>query len=83
MDELLGRWQRGWPLSRGWTNYTSTEHVIVVQVGEPDRRLELFTTDEHAEAAARLALAAPHPPGTTRPTVITTDLRHHGDSATT
>lgn len=71
MEELLARWQHGWSLSRGWTNYTATDQVIAVEVGEPDRQLELFTTDAHAGAA--VALAAPHPPGTTRLTVITTD----------
>ncbi|WP_405057585.1 GNAT family N-acetyltransferase [Kribbella sp. NBC_01505] len=70
MDELLTRWQRGWSLSRGWTNYTETDHVIAVHAGEPDRQVEFFTTDQYVDRAVRTALAAPHPPGTVRLAVI-------------
>ncbi|MFI5731187.1 GNAT family N-acetyltransferase [Kribbella sp. NPDC051587] len=73
MHELLTRWQRGWSRSRGWTNYAETDHVIAVQIGEPDRQVEYFTTDQYAERAARLALASPHPPGSARLAVITAD----------
>ncbi|MFF1823203.1 GNAT family N-acetyltransferase [Kribbella sp. NPDC058245] len=73
MHELLARWQRGWSRSRGWTNYTETDHVIAVQIGEPDRQVEYFTTDQYAEGAARMTLAAPHPPGSARLAVITPD----------
>ncbi|MFK4086126.1 GNAT family N-acetyltransferase [Kribbella sp. NPDC020789] len=66
MHELLTRWQRGWSRSRGWTNYSETDHVIAVQIGEPDRQVEYFTTDQYAERAARL-------------TVITDDPMHVAD----
>lgn len=37
-DDVLRRWQRGWSAARDWTDYSDVDGVIVVRVGEPDRR---------------------------------------------
>lgn len=62
--EVLTRWQRGWSLARGWIDYSSTDGVTTVNIGEPDRRVEYVTTSEHAATAVKLAQTDGHPPGT-------------------
>jgi GNAT superfamily N-acetyltransferase len=60
----LTRWQRGWSASRGWTDFQCIDDVTVVRVGEPRRRVEYVATEQHAAAAAHLALTDSDPPGT-------------------
>jgi GNAT superfamily N-acetyltransferase len=72
-DEALTHWQRGWSASRGWTDYQHVDDVIVVRIGEPQRRVEYIATEPNATAAAHLALTDCNPPGTSWLTIATDD----------
>ncbi|WP_327633596.1 GNAT family N-acetyltransferase [Kribbella sp. NBC_00482] len=80
-DEALNRWQRGWSASRGWTDVQCIDDVTVVRIGEPERRVEYVATEQHATAAAHLALTDCNPPGTSWLTItgavdrVAADLR--------
>ncbi|MER7245261.1 hypothetical protein [Kribbella sp. NPDC000426] len=72
-EEALTRWQRGWSASRGWTDYHEVDDVTVVRVGEPERQVQYVATEQHANAAAHLALTDSHPPGSSWLTIATDD----------
>ncbi|MEV0800470.1 GNAT family N-acetyltransferase [Kribbella sp. NPDC050281] len=62
-DDVLRRWQRGWSVARQWTDYAEVDGVIVVRVGEPDRRVEYLATEQHATTAAQMAQSDANPAG--------------------
>jgi GNAT superfamily N-acetyltransferase len=72
-DEALNRWQRGWSASRGWNDWQCVDDVTVVRVGEPQRRVEYVATQQHAAAAAHLALTDCNPAGTSWLLIATDD----------
>ncbi|MFI6825465.1 GNAT family N-acetyltransferase [Kribbella sp. NPDC050241] len=71
-DDVLRRWQRGWSVAREWTDYTEVDGVIVVRVGEPDRRVEYLATEQHATTAARMAHTDANPAGSSWLKIATT-----------
>lgn len=71
MHDELTRWQRGWSACRGWTDFHCIDDVTVVRIGAPQRRVEYVATEQHATAAAHLALTDCNPPGTSWLTIAT------------
>ncbi|WP_165553715.1 GNAT family N-acetyltransferase [Kribbella capetownensis] len=71
-DDVLRRWQRGWSQAREWTDYAEVDGVIVVRIGEPDRRVEYLTTEQHATTAARMAHTDANPAGSSWLKITTT-----------
>ncbi|TCC65804.1 hypothetical protein E0H73_02405 [Kribbella pittospori] len=71
-DDVLRRWQRGWSAAREWTDYAEVDGVIVVRIGEPDRRVEYLATEQHATTAARMARSDANPAGSSWLKITTT-----------
>lgn len=73
LEELVRRWQRGWSLARGWTDYSENNGIIAVRIGEPDRVVEYVCTDVHLDEALHRLRADRHPPTACRVDVFTHD----------
>lgn len=71
-DDVLRRWQRRWSAARDWTDYSDVDGVIVVRIGEPDRRVEYLATEQHATTPARLARSDANPAGSSWLKITTT-----------